>query len=101
MHRKETMFFSIELGYISLFGQSKNFFSITELRNWRELLETTVKTIEDDVSCLKNEKSLTEHDIRVLEDHLNVLNECFTIRDLRRKPEATHDDVEVQLKQVT
>ncbi|XP_015589193.1 tektin-2 [Cephus cinctus] len=71
---------------------------LTELSRWRELLESQLERIENEIKLLKDERADTEKELEGLNLPLQITAECISTRDCRRGTELTYDDGDTELK---
>ncbi|XP_014474280.1 PREDICTED: tektin-2 [Dinoponera quadriceps] len=71
---------------------------VTELSRWRNDLEDLMRQLLLEIRSLSNEKSNVEREIENMNYLLQVVSECISMRDRRRRTELTYDEADIQLK---
>lgn len=71
---------------------------IIELERWRDLLQSVLERINQELANLKREKFETDKEIDGLGTRLSVISECISMRDCRLGEELSYDDGERELK---
>lgn len=84
--------------YLSTFFFLLFFYRVTELSRWRNDLENLTQQLLLELCSLNDEKSNTEREIENMSNLLQVVSECISTRDRRRKTELTYDETDIQLK---
>ncbi|EFN79055.1 tektin-2 [Harpegnathos saltator] len=71
---------------------------VTELSRWRNDLEDLMQQLLLEIRLLSDEKSNTEREIETMIHLLQVVSECISTRDRRKRTELTYDETDIQLK---
>ena len=73
---------------------------ITEIRLWRDTLQSCLDRVEREMATLSEEKLTTEKEFDALDIPISIVSECISMRDCRQGAELTYDDGDTELKRV-